>query len=110
MPMFSREILREGWLKLCKIYIVNVCINTIELRNLHCLCAIQVLYEALKNGANKKTRKALTRVIVSQSDAYMKNIKEEFQTEYGVALSKKIEDTASGSYKDFLVKLVGGGN
>ncbi|KAL5570550.1 hypothetical protein UlMin_027125 [Ulmus minor] len=80
-----------------------------------CLCSpekyyAKVLYEALKNGANKKTRKALTRVIVSQSDANMKKIIDEFQTKYGVALSKKIEDTASGSYKDFLVKLVGGGN
>ncbi|KAL5570372.1 hypothetical protein UlMin_026947 [Ulmus minor] len=80
-----------------------------------CLCSpekyyTKVLDEALKNGTNQKIRKALTRVIVTQADADMKNIREEFQTKYGVALSKKIEDTACGSYKDFLVNLVARGN
>ena len=89
---------------------MNVSINTYELSIFHCLRAIQVLDEALKNGTNQKIRKALTRVIVTRADADMKNIREEFQTKYGVALSKKIEDTACGSYKDFLVNLVARGN
>lgn len=77
-----------------------------------CLCAPQkyftkVLDAALKKNADNKAKKALTRVIVTQADTGIKPIREEFQHQYGVALSKKIEDTASGNYKDFLLALVG---
>ncbi|XP_024021121.1 annexin D4 [Morus notabilis] len=77
-----------------------------------CLCVPQkyftkVLDAALKKDADKKAKKALTRVIVTRADADMKQIREEFQNQYGVSLSKKIEDAANGNYKDFLLALVG---
>lgn len=62
---------------------------------------------ALKKDADKKAKKALTRVIVTRADIDIKLIREEFQNQYGDALSKKIEDAANGNYKDFLLALVG---
>ncbi|KAL5570367.1 hypothetical protein UlMin_026944 [Ulmus minor] len=80
-----------------------------------CLCSpekyyAKVLNESLKDGADEKIRKALNRVIVTRADADMKNIIDEFQTKYRVALSEKIKNTARGSYKDFLLNLVARGN
>lgn len=80
-----------------------------------CLCFpekyyAKVLNESLKDGADEKIRKALNRVIVTRADADMKKIMDELQTKYSVSLSKKIEDTARGSYKDFLLNLVARGN
>ncbi|XP_062088102.1 annexin D4-like [Humulus lupulus] len=82
---------------------------------IQCLCAPQkyftkVLDTALKNGVNTRVNKALTRVIVTRTDIDMKKIKEEFQNQYGVELSKKIEEIANGNYKDFLLTLVKRGN
>ncbi|PON98810.1 Annexin [Trema orientale] len=76
-----------------------------------CLCAphkyfTKVLDAALKNEADKKVKKALTRVIITRADTDIKQIRDEFQNQYGVALTKKIEDTANGNYKDFLLTLV----
>ncbi|KAL5570549.1 hypothetical protein UlMin_027124 [Ulmus minor] len=70
----------------------------------------KVLNESLKYCADEKTRKALNRVIVTRADADMKTIIDELQTQYTVSLSKKIEDRARGSYKDFLLNLVARGN
>lgn len=64
---------------------------------------------ALKRGVDKNTKKALTRVIVTRADTDMKEIKEEYNKLYGVSLSKKIEDTANGNYKDFLLTLIARG-
>ena len=66
----------------------------------------QVLEEALRNDVDKNTKKGLTRVIVTRADTDMKQIKEEYQNQYGVSLSSKIEKTANGNYKDFLLTLV----
>ncbi|KAF3448777.1 hypothetical protein FNV43_RR09490 [Rhamnella rubrinervis] len=76
-----------------------------------CLCVPQkyfskVLDAALKNDAEKNTKKGLTRVVVTRADVDMKLIKEEFHNLFGDSLSKKIEDTAHGNYKDFLLTLI----
>ncbi|KAL5570366.1 hypothetical protein UlMin_026941 [Ulmus minor] len=80
-----------------------------------CLCSpykyyAKVLNESLDDGADEKIKKALNRVIVTRADVDMKKIIDEFQTQHGVSLSKKIEDSARGSYKDFLLNLVARGN
>ena len=66
----------------------------------------QVLEVALRNDVDKNTKKGLTRVIVTRADIDMKQIKEEYQNQYGDSLSNKIEETANGNYKDFLLTLV----
>ncbi|KAL6129383.1 hypothetical protein ACLB2K_072734 [Fragaria x ananassa] len=76
-----------------------------------CLCTphtyfSKVLEVALRNDVDKNTKKGLTRVIVTRADTDMKQIKEEYQNQYGVSLSSKIEKTANGNYKDFLLTLV----
>jgi len=76
-----------------------------------CLCTPQtyfskVLEVALRNDVDKNTKKGLTRVIVTRADIDMKEIKEEYQNQYGDSLSNKIEETANGNYKDFLLTLV----
>lgn len=66
----------------------------------------QVLEVALRNDVDKNTKKGLTRVIVTRADTDMKEIKEEYRNQYGGSLSNKIEETANGNYKDFLLTLV----
>lgn len=60
----------------------------------------------MRNDAHKNTKKALTRVIVTRADVDTKEIQEAYNNIYGVSLSKKIEDTANGNYKDFLLALI----
>uniref|UniRef100_A0A2N9EI85 Annexin n=1 Tax=Fagus sylvatica TaxID=28930 RepID=A0A2N9EI85_FAGSY len=79
-----------------------------------CLCNPQkyfskVLDTALTKDADKKIKKALTRVIVTRADTDMKEIKEEYNSQFGAPLSKKIEDTTNGNYKDFLLTLIARG-
>ncbi|KAI4333017.1 hypothetical protein L6164_017874 [Bauhinia variegata] len=79
-----------------------------------CLCAPQtyfskVLDAALRLDVDKNGKKALTRVIVTRADIDMKEIKVEYNELYGVSLSQKIEDTANGNYKDFLLTLIARG-
>ncbi|KAI4323527.1 hypothetical protein L6164_023124 [Bauhinia variegata] len=79
-----------------------------------CLCIPQtyfskVLDAALKLDVDKNTKKALTRVVVTRADIDMKEIKHEYHELYGVSLSQKIEDTANGNYKDFLLTLIARG-
>ena len=69
----------------------------------------QVLDAALRVNADKNTKKALTRVIVTRADEDMKEIKDEYNNLYGVYLSQKLEDTTNGNYKDFLLTLVARG-
>jgi hypothetical protein len=66
---------------------------------------------AMQKDVEKNTKKALTRVIVTRADTDMKEIKDEYayHNQYGVSLSKKIEDTAHGNYKDFLLTLIARG-
>lgn len=69
-----------------------------------------MLEAALKIDAHKNTKKGLTRVAVTRADVDMKVIKQEFHNQHGCSLSKKIEDTANGNYKDFLLTLIARGD
>ncbi|XP_034705235.1 annexin D4-like isoform X2 [Vitis riparia] len=78
---------------------------------LQCLCNPQayfskVLNNAFKDDADENTKEALTRVIMTRSNVDMKEIIEEFDKQYKVPLTQKIEDVALGNYKDFLVSLI----
>jgi len=64
---------------------------------------------AMQKDVEKNTKKVLTRVIVTRADTDMKEIKDEYHNQYGVSLSNKIEDTAHGNYKDFLLTLIARG-
>ncbi|XP_010247046.1 PREDICTED: annexin D4-like isoform X2 [Nelumbo nucifera] len=70
----------------------------------------EILASALKGSADEKNKQALTRVIVTQADSYMKEISEEYHKQHGVSLSQKIEETTNGNYKDFLLTLVARGD
>ncbi|KAA8537313.1 hypothetical protein F0562_027000 [Nyssa sinensis] len=90
---------------------VDLSLNT----TMQCLCTPQIYFSkvldaAMKNGVDEHPKEALTRVIVTRADVDMKEIKEEYHKQYGVALSKKIEDIANGNFKDFLLTLVARGN
>lgn len=74
------------------------------------LFAFQVLDEAMRNGADKNTKKALTRVIVTRADVDMRAISDDYQSHYAIPLADKIEDKANGSYKEFLLTLMARGN
>lgn len=60
----------------------------------------------MKSNADKNTKKGLTRVAVTRADADMKGLREEYNRLYGVPLSKKVETTANGNYKDLLLTLI----
>ncbi|CAJ2657424.1 unnamed protein product [Trifolium pratense] len=79
-----------------------------------CLCTPQVYFsmvldEALRIDVDKNIKKSLTRVIVTRADIDMKEIKAEYNDLYGVSLPQKIEETAKGNYKDFLLTLIARG-
>ncbi|XP_034705449.1 annexin D4-like [Vitis riparia] len=66
----------------------------------------EVLNDAFKDDADENTKEALTRVIVTRINVDMKEIIEEFDKQYKIPLTQKIEDVALGNYKDFLVSLI----
>lgn len=67
----------------------------------------QVIDETLKDGADKNTKDALTRVIVSRADVDMKDIKAAYQKQYGAQLEDVIAKNTLGNYRDALLALVG---
>ena len=71
---------------------------------------LQALDAALSKGADEFTQEALTRVIVSQADVNMREIKAEYNKRYGVQLSEKIDEICLGNFKDFLLTLVARGD
>lgn len=70
----------------------------------------EVLDAALSKGADEFTQEALTRVVVSQADSNMKEIKIEYHKRFGAHLSEKIEETCLGNFKEFLLTLVARGD
>ncbi|KAF6155363.1 hypothetical protein GIB67_019889 [Kingdonia uniflora] len=63
----------------------------------------QTLDMAMTSGADENTKEGLIRVIVTRADADMKAIKEEYNKQFGLTLAQKIEKTANGNFKDFLL-------
>lgn len=70
----------------------------------------EVLDAALQKGADGFTQEALTRVIVSQADVNMKEIKAAYHSRFGASLSQKIQEICLGNFKDFLLTLVARGD
>ncbi|CAO2816178.1 unnamed protein product [Amaranthus hypochondriacus] len=70
----------------------------------------EALDAAMSEGADEFTQEALTRVIVSQADVNMREIKDEYKRRYGVQLSEKIDESCLGNFKDFLLTLVARGD
>lgn len=66
----------------------------------------QVLDTAMRMDVDKHMKKALSRVIITRADTDMKEIKDEYEHLFGVSLAHKIEDTANGNFKDFLLTLI----
>ncbi|KAK9741904.1 hypothetical protein RND81_03G136700 [Saponaria officinalis] len=66
----------------------------------------EALHAALQTGADEFTQEALTRVVVSQADVNMAEIKAEYHKKFGSHLSQEIEATVLGNFKDFLLALV----
>lgn len=65
----------------------------------------QVLRKAMKGvGTDDST---LIRVIVSRAEIDMQYIKAEYHKKYKKTLSKAVHSETSGSYKDFLLALLG---
>ncbi|TQD88558.1 hypothetical protein C1H46_025877 [Malus baccata] len=69
----------------------------------------KVLEHSLRTDVHKHTKKGLTRVIVTRAHSDMMEVKEEFENHHGVSLVEKIEETANGNYKDFLLTLLARG-
>ncbi|KAH9613671.1 hypothetical protein KSS87_007250 [Heliosperma pusillum] len=66
----------------------------------------EALNAALQKGADEFTQEALTRVVVTQADINMAEIKAEYHNKFGVHLSEEIEHSVLGNFKDFLLALV----
>ncbi|WCJ39041.1 annexin 4 [Euphorbia peplus] len=66
----------------------------------------KVVDDAMRTDADHDAKNALTRVIITQADEDLKEIKKEYNSFYGISLSRKIESVAKGNYKDFLLALI----
>ena len=68
----------------------------------------QIINRAFEDGADKNTKEALSRVIVSRSEIDMTEIKEVYHTLYGAKLEDVITKNTHGNYRDTLLSLVSG--
>lgn len=76
-----------------------------------CLCTPETYFsktldDAFNREADENTKDALTRVIITQVDANIQKIKEDYHNKYGVQISDKIDEEVNGNYKDFLLTLL----
>ncbi|WOH14739.1 hypothetical protein DCAR_0934261 [Daucus carota subsp. sativus] len=69
----------------------------------------KALDDALNGEAEEHTKDALTRVIVTQADANLQKITEEYHHKYRVNISDKIDEEVNGNYKDFLLTVLARG-
>jgi hypothetical protein len=67
----------------------------------------EVIAEAFKEGADKQAKAALTRVVVSRSDADMEEIKEAYLKQHGAKLVDAIAKNTHGHYRDALLAMIG---
>ncbi|KDO83188.1 hypothetical protein CISIN_1g021607mg [Citrus sinensis] len=70
----------------------------------------RVLDEAMRDGADKNTKKGLTRVLVTRADVDIRAISDDYRNHYAIPLADKIEAKAKGSYKEFLLTLMARGS
>ena len=64
------------------------------------------MLKAVETDADKRVKKALTRVIVTRADNDMKKIMEEWKNKNGDDLSSRVDQSTKGNYKDFLLALI----
>ncbi|KAF3326181.1 annexin D4-like protein [Carex littledalei] len=67
----------------------------------------EAINNAFKEGADKQSKIALTRVIISRADVDMEVIKETYHKQFGIKLEDMITKNTHGHYKDALLSLVG---
>ncbi|XP_050231096.1 annexin D4 [Mercurialis annua] len=86
-------------------------VDSILKETVECLCTphtyfSKVLDGAMRKDADHETKKALTRVLVTQADVDLKEINEKYNSLYGVSISNRVEEVANGNYKEFLLALI----
>uniref|UniRef100_A0ACD5X237 Uncharacterized protein n=1 Tax=Avena sativa TaxID=4498 RepID=A0ACD5X237_AVESA len=67
----------------------------------------EVIADAFKDGADKQAKAALTRVVVSRSDADMEEIKEAYLKQHGAKLVDAVAKNTHGHYRDALLAMIG---
>ncbi|KAM3230683.1 hypothetical protein ACQJBY_061083 [Aegilops geniculata] len=67
----------------------------------------EVIDGAFKEGADKQAKAALTRVVVSRSDADMEEIKETYLKQHGAKLVDVVAKNTHGHYRDALLAMIG---
>ncbi|VAI09195.1 unnamed protein product [Triticum turgidum subsp. durum] len=67
----------------------------------------EVIDGAFKEGADKQAKAALTRVVVSRSDADMEEIREAYLKQHGAKLVDAVAKNTHGHYRDALLAMIG---
>ncbi|KAL6593821.1 hypothetical protein ACP70R_048722 [Stipagrostis hirtigluma subsp. patula] len=67
----------------------------------------ELINGAFKDGADKQAKAALTRVVVSRSEADMEEIKDAYAKQFGAKLTDAVAKNAHGHYKDALLAMIG---
>ncbi|XP_044979537.1 annexin D4-like [Hordeum vulgare subsp. vulgare] len=67
----------------------------------------EVIDGAFKEGADKQAKAALTRVVVSRSDADMEEIKDAYLKHHGAKLVDAVAKNTHGHYRDALLAMIG---
>ncbi|XP_037424047.1 annexin D4-like [Triticum dicoccoides] len=67
----------------------------------------EVIDGAFKEGADKQAKAALTRVVVSRSDADMEEIKEAYLKQHGDKLVDAVAKNTHGHYRNALLAMIG---
>ncbi|CAN0917072.1 Annexin D4 [Linum grandiflorum] len=80
-------------------------------QTVECLCTPHVYFskvvdEAMKKEADEKTKKGLTRVIVTRADTDMKETEIAYNNLFGASLTERVEEATNGNYKEMLVTLL----
>ncbi|KAJ3683820.1 hypothetical protein LUZ60_014047 [Juncus effusus] len=87
---------------------VNLCLQeTVKCIDTPANYFSEVINNAFNNKADKPTKRALNRVIISRADVDMDTIKESYNKQFGTKLEDVIAKNTHGCYKDALLSLVG---
>lgn len=68
----------------------------------------KLINQALQDGADKNTKEALSRVVVSRSEIDMMEIRDEYHKHYGTPLEDAIAARTHGNFRDSLISMVSG--
>ncbi|CAN1128209.1 Annexin D4 [Linum perenne] len=76
-----------------------------------CVCTPHVYFskvmdEAMRPEADEKTKKGLTRVIVTRVETDLKDTEITYNNLFGAPLSERVRAETNGNYKDFLLTLI----